>query len=157
LDRARKWSQLLVECEIILSDKNQTEVDFDRIYDMKSEIERMKALDEFELIKQVREQFALLDEWHLELDKVTESDENGRVLSSDRELLESLVKKARNEFKINISKEIDEIVSQVKDVEAWEDATRKLIESDQLSKIDEARNLLKTVRDDKEENYNIID
>jgi hypothetical protein len=109
------------------------------------------------LIKQVREQFALLDEWHLELDKVTESDENGRVLSSDRELLESLVKKARNEFKINISKEIDEIVSQVKDVEAWEDATRKLIESDQLSKIDEARNLLKTVRDDKEENYNIID
>lgn len=124
LDRARRWSQLLVECEIILKDKTQTEVDFDRIYDIKGELERMKALDDFTIIKDVKAQFAMIDEWHEELDKVTESDEEGRVIKVDRDLLKTLINKARKEFKINISQEIDEIESQFEVVEIWEKSVR---------------------------------
>ncbi|TNV84393.1 hypothetical protein FGO68_gene805 [Halteria grandinella] len=157
LDRARRWSQLLVECEIILKDKTQTEVDFDRIYDIKGELERMKALDDFTIIKDVKAQFAMIDEWHEELDKVTESDEEGRVINVDRDLLKTLINKARKEFKINISQEIDEIESQFEVVEIWEKSVRQLTTSEDYEKIDEAKRLLVTVREDKEENYNIID
>ena len=75
LDKARKWTQLVVDCETVLKGgKTQTTVDFDRIYDIKSELDRIKCLDEIECIKKIRVEFKKIDEWHEELDKVTEFD-----------------------------------------------------------------------------------
>ena len=58
-----------------MSDPKQKDVDFERIYDMKGEVERLKSLDQdIESIRLIRAEFAKIDEWHEELDKVTETD-----------------------------------------------------------------------------------
>ena len=46
----------MVDCEkVIKGGKTQTDVDFDRIYDLKGEIERIKCLDgDVEVIKKIR-------------------------------------------------------------------------------------------------------
>ncbi len=66
IDRARKWAQMVVDCEkAIKGGKKQTEVDFDRIYDLKGEIERVKCLDaDIEAIRKMRAEFAKIDAWH---------------------------------------------------------------------------------------------
>ncbi len=75
MERARKWGQMVMDCEkVIKGGKTQKEVEFDRIYDIKSELDRMKCLDDIECIKKMRSEFAKIDEWHEELDKVTEFD-----------------------------------------------------------------------------------
>ena len=75
MERARKWTQLVVDSEtVIKGGKTQTAVDFDRIYDIKSELERIKCLDEIEIIKKMRAEFAKIDALHEDLDKVTEFD-----------------------------------------------------------------------------------
>jgi hypothetical protein len=73
IDKARKWAQMVVDCErVIKGGRTQTEVEFDRIYDLKSEIEKIKCLDsDIEVIKKIRAEFTKIDEWHEELDKVT--------------------------------------------------------------------------------------
>ncbi len=75
IERTRKWSVLVVDCEkIIKGGKTQTSVDFDRIYDIKGELERIRCLDDIESVKKIRAEFTKIDEWHEELDKVTEFD-----------------------------------------------------------------------------------
>jgi hypothetical protein len=76
IDRVRKWSQMVVDCEkVIKGGRTQTEVDFDRIYDIKSELDRIKCLDsDIEVVRKMRAEFQKIDEWHEELDKVTELD-----------------------------------------------------------------------------------
>lgn len=75
LDRARKWAQMVVDCAIVMKDKTQTTVDFDRIYDLKGEIERLRCLDnDIECIRSIRAEFVIIDQWHKELDTVTEID-----------------------------------------------------------------------------------
>ena len=104
---------MVVDCEkVIKGGSSQNEVDFDRIYDIKGEVERIRCLDnEVEVVKKIRGEFEKIDKWHEELDKVTEYDQEGRVVKSDRQLLKSLIQKARSQIKININKEIDEIES----------------------------------------------
>ncbi len=73
LDKARKWSQLVVDCKLALSSRDK--VDFDRIYDIKNEVERLKCLDnDIECMRNIRAQFAAIDEWHSQLDTVTQVD-----------------------------------------------------------------------------------
>ena len=75
LDRARKWAQMVVDCAIVMKDKTQTTVDFDRIYDLKGEIERLRCLDnDIDCIRSIRAEFVIIDQWHKELDTVTEID-----------------------------------------------------------------------------------
>lgn len=75
MEKARKWAQLVVDCEAaIKGGKTQTTVDFDRIYDIKGELERIKCLDEITALKKMREEFSKIDAWHEELDKVTQFD-----------------------------------------------------------------------------------
>ncbi len=69
----------------------------------------------------------------------------------------SLIKKGKSTININISQEIDEIESQVKDNDLWEEQCNSLISGTHYSKIDEAKALIDTVRNDKEENYNLLD
>lgn len=58
MDKARKWTQLVVDCEaVVKGGKTQTTVEFDRIYDIKSELDRIKCLDEIESIKKIRAEF----------------------------------------------------------------------------------------------------
>ena len=73
IDKARKWGQMVVDCErVVKGGRTQTEVDFDRIYDLKSEIEKIKCLDaDIEAIRKLRAEFVKIDDWHGELDKVT--------------------------------------------------------------------------------------
>jgi hypothetical protein len=122
IDKARKWAQMVVDCEkVIKGGKTQTEVDFDRIYDLKSEIDRIKCLDgDIEVIRKMRAEFEKIEKWHEELDKVTKYDNDGKVIETDRKLLESLINKAKSSININISQEIEEIESQLKDNQEWE-------------------------------------
>ena len=96
-DKARKWAQMVVDCErVIKGGKTQTEVEFDRIYDLKSEIEKIKCLDgDIEVIKKIRAEFTKIDEWHEELDKVTQFDQDGKIIKTDRQLLKSLINKGK--------------------------------------------------------------
>jgi hypothetical protein len=73
IDKARKWGQMVVDCErVVKGGRTQTEVEFDRIYDLKSEIEKIKCLDgDIEVIRKLRAEFVKIDDWHGELDKVT--------------------------------------------------------------------------------------
>ena len=97
IDKARKWAQMVVDCErVIKGGKTQTEVDFDRIYDLKSEIEKIKCLDgDIEVIKRIRAEFVKIDEWHEELDKVTQFDQDGKIIKTDRQLLKNLINKGK--------------------------------------------------------------
>ena len=75
MERARKWCQIVVDCEkIIKGGKAQTEVDFDRIFDIKSELDRIKCLDDIDCIKKIRAEFTKVDALYAELDKVSEYD-----------------------------------------------------------------------------------
>lgn len=63
---------MVVDCErVVKGGRTQTEVDFDRIYDLKSEIEKIKCLGDIEVIRKLRAEFVKIDDWHGELDKVT--------------------------------------------------------------------------------------
>ena len=54
-----------MDCKVAMSSKEQSKVDFDRLYDMKNEVERLRCLDpDIECMKAIRAEFAALDEWH---------------------------------------------------------------------------------------------
>lgn len=75
IEKARKWSQLVVDCKVAMSSRDQKEVDFERIYDIKNEVERIKCLDnDIECMRSIRAEFAAIDEWHKELDQVAQVD-----------------------------------------------------------------------------------
>lgn len=44
-------------------------ITLDRIYDVQADLERMKSLDEIDVIKNLKVEFQKLNSWHKELDE----------------------------------------------------------------------------------------
>ena len=85
IDKARKWGQMVVDCErVVKGGRTQTEVDFDRIYDLKSEIEKIKT-QKVIMMKQRKEESEKHRKW--KQDKVKEIMQIRAVnLKQDREI-----------------------------------------------------------------------
>ncbi|CDW76908.1 UNKNOWN [Stylonychia lemnae] len=161
LERARKWAQLVVDSKIIMSDKNQNQVDQDRIYDIQKELERIKSLDDIVSIKNLRKEFEKIDIFHESLDKCSNYDETSqKLLSVDVEMIKTLIEKAQQDILINIQDEINGIKDQINLNSEWEANCQKILEDvnfDDWSKIDLSRKMLDQAENDPDSTFTLID